>query len=310
MHAPVLAQADCANVVIESVHYSALYPSVIEVSAYYDGSDCIDYPSFILFDGNGDTLAIESVNFFCVGFGSPMTHPMTILADAVVPTGSFNAHLELYSGFGDTLVCSWDLSDVVLCPPAECQQAEIYTNTGDLEAFTAYWWITDENGNWMDQGTFEVDDIQHTHYDTTCLVPGSYELGFSPFSPIDEEFVIGITPSYNQSIGFNTWLDESESLGTCPSPGMRHALMVAIRSRRMTGTSYCYGWNRRLHLAEPDGRPLGDIRIYSIDGRLARSLQALTDRVTVDLNGLATGLHVVRVLRPEGHVTVQTIIIP
>lgn len=298
--------------VIESVHYSALYPSVIEVSAYYDGSDCIDYPSFILFDGNGDTLAIESVNFFCVGFGSPMTHPMTILADAIVPTGSFNAHLELYSGFGDTFVCSWELADVVLCPPAECQQAEIYiTNTGDLEAFTAYWWITDENGNWMDQGTFEVDDIQHTHYDTTCLVPGSYELGFSPFSPIDEEFVIGITPSYNQSIGFNTWLDESESPWDL-SFTWYAACVDGSNSITENDRNELLFWveHERLHLAEPDGRPLGDIRIYSIDGRLARSLHGLTDRVTVDLNGLATGLHVVRVLRPEGQVAVRTIIIP
>ena len=176
-----MAQPTCDNVVIEHIGYNAVNADLIDVRAYYDGSDCINYPSFILFDEAGDTLGIETVNFFCVGFGAAQTHSMLLHADAVVPTGTFNARLELYSGFGDTLYCSWELNDLFLCPPAGCQQAEIYiTNTGMLEAFEAYWWIYDEDEMLVDQGNFLVGDDMATHFDTTCLPPGTYQLGFSP----------------------------------------------------------------------------------------------------------------------------------
>jgi hypothetical protein len=309
--APLLSQADCGNVVIESVQYDPLFAGSIDVKAYYDGAECISYPSFMLFDQNGDTLAIETTNFFCVGNGSPQTHPMTIRPGVQIPTGAFDARLELYTDPGDSLACSWDLTDVMLCPSAECQQVEIYlTNTGDLVAFTAYWWVLDENGTWVDQGTFEVDDINHTHFETTCLVPGNYELGFSPFSPIDDSWIIGVTPSYQQSTGINTHTDEGQSswdlsfswFAACVDPG--NSIDEPVHSEvvfRMDGSV--------LHVNDTEGLSLGSIQIYSADGRMARSLQVQSDRTEINMSDLASGLHVVRIIQPNGMFFTRSIIL-
>ena len=310
---PALAQATCENVVIESILYNAVYPDVIDVRAYYDGTDCMTNPSFILFDEAGDTLGIEIVNFFCVGFGMAQTHSMTVHEDVVVPTGSFNARLELFSGFGDTLMCSWELNYLVLCPPAGCQEAEIYiTNTGELEAFEAYWWITNEDGSiQLDAGSFMVGDDVPTHFASTCLVPGTYQLGFSPFSPIDDEYVIGITPDYQQSGGFNTYVDDSESpwdlnftwYVAC-ADGTNSIAELAKDPLLITTAGSL------LSIVDPEAKQLGQVQLFSADGRLVRSLRVEGDRTEVDLSALAPGLHVVRIIRMNGSTTSRSIILP
>jgi len=296
----VHAQVDCDSIIVEQIRYSAVNSAVIEVSAYAQSTNCVSYPSFILFDQNGDTLARGSVNFFCLGLDLSQTHSLVVLPGAQVPANPFPGRLELYSGFGDSLVCSWDLSAIDLCPPAGCQQAEIYiTNTGELEAFEAYWWVTDEDGMQVDMGNFEVDDVMHTHFDTTCLVPGQYVLGFSPFSPIDEDYVIGITESYLRSIGTNTALDSSSSpweldfawYGACED------MTNAVPENRWDGTIISV-LDRQLNLVQPDG-PLGNIQLFSADGRLVRSLHVLSDRTTIDLYNLNPGLYSIRIIRSD-----------
>jgi hypothetical protein len=254
---------------------------------------------------------METVNYFCVGFGAVQTHSMTLHADADVPIGSFNARLELFSGFGDTLVCSWELNDLVLCPPAGCQDAEIYiTNTGSLEAFEAYWWVLDEDGMQVDQGNFHVGDDVATHFVNTCLVPGSYQLGFSPFSPIDDEYVIGITQDYQQSIGYNTHLDDGQSpwdllftwYVACSDGSNSIAEMVQDPLLITIA-------NGRLSIRDPRAEQLGQVQLFNADGRLARSLLVECDRTDVDLSTLAAGLHVVRVIRENGSTTARSIIL-
>lgn len=296
----VHAQVDCDSIIVEQIRYNAVDQTLIEISAYALGFDCVSYPSFILFDQNGDTLANETANFFCLGLGSPQTHSLVVLPGAQIPASPFPGRLELYSGFGDSLVCSWDLSAIELCPPVGCQPAEIYiTNTGELEAFEAYWSVFDEDGVLVDNGNFLVDDVTQTHFDTTCLFPGQYVLGFSPFSPIDEDYVIGITESYNRSIGTNTALDSSLSpyeldftwYGACVD------MTNAVPENRWDGTIISV-LDRQLNLVQPEG-PLGTIQLFSADGRLVRRVHVLSDRTTIDLYDLNPGLYSIRIIRSD-----------
>jgi len=294
----VHAQVDCDSIIVEQIRYNAVDQTRIEISAYAQSWNCVSYPSFILFDQSGDTLAQETVNFFCLGLGSPQTHPLMVLPGVQVPASPFPGRLELFSGFGDSLVCSWDLIAIDLCPPVGCQQAEIYiTNTGELEAFEAYWWVFDEVGMQVDNGNFLVDDVMQTHFDTTCLFPGQYVLGFSPFSPIDEEYVIGITESYFSSIGTNTAMDSSSTLWDLDFTwyGACEDLTNAVPENRWDGTIISV-LDRQLSLVQPDG-PLGNIQLFSADGRLVRSLHVQSDRTTIDLYDLKPGLYSIRIIR-------------
>lgn len=73
----------------------------IQVSNY--SSVLFDYPGFILFDSNMDTIAIETVNYFGISIG-PQPHTLNIVVPLILP---FSGFLNLYTGFYDSLACSF-----------------------------------------------------------------------------------------------------------------------------------------------------------------------------------------------------------
>jgi hypothetical protein len=60
---------------------------------------------------------------------------------------------------------------------------------------------------------------------------------------------------------------------------------------------------------DTEGLSLGSIQIYSADGRLARSLQAQSDHTEINTNDLASGIHVVRIIQPNGTFFTRSIIL-
>ena len=62
-----------------------------------------NYPGFMLVDSLGDTIAIETVNYFGIGQG-PQLHYLMITDTLEL---NVNYTLQLYSGFYDSLVCTY-----------------------------------------------------------------------------------------------------------------------------------------------------------------------------------------------------------
>lgn len=75
----------------------------LTLTAYNQSSVLFDYPSFILLDANGDTVAYEVVNYFGISAG-PQDHVMIVSGSIPLP---FFGTLQLYTGFGSSLSCSW-----------------------------------------------------------------------------------------------------------------------------------------------------------------------------------------------------------
>ncbi len=303
----ITAQDPCDEIVIGSVQYSAVHPDVLEIMAYSQGNDCVSYPSFILYAPNGDTLAMETVNFFCLGMGFPQTHFLAIQPGVQLPTGTFNASLELFTGFGETLVCTWDLNDLDPCPAESCIEAEIYlTNTGELVPFTAYWWITDDTGDQVDDGWFEMDENMATGFDTTCLAPGNYTLTFTPFSPIDESYVAGITRSWQQSIGTNV----AQQQDTTPLDLEFHWYLPcadgtnSIQEAELPGI-LLQSDHSLLGISALDNEPLGTVNLHTLDGRMVRSLSTRNASTNIPVDDLATGIHIVRIDRGNGEIIIR-----
>ncbi|MBL8000685.1 MAG: hypothetical protein JNL05_01880 [Flavobacteriales bacterium] len=307
----VKGQSPCAQLTVEQVRYDAFNPSAIELIVDNQSTELFSYPSFVLVDGQGDTLAGEQVNFF--GIGGQQAHYMLAEPGVTLPSGTFDATLLLYTSFGDSLSCTWDLQDITLCPTDSCVQAEIYlTNTGTLIPFSAYWWVSDAtDGSWVAQGYLDMDDVTATHFDTVCLAPGNYRLEFSPFSPIDQSYVAGITTNYAFSIGTNVALQQDTTpldldfgwYAACAdiTNGMDEARPMLPLVIVDSGT---------LLISDPLGRALGTVSVWGADGRLLASRGTNGSALTLSTAGMATGIVVVRCESSNGHTSAQRVLIP
>ena len=78
----------------------------IEVVVSNHSLDIISYPGFVLLAENGDTIAVEQVNYFGIGWDA-QSHILNIINQPSLPS---NATLELHSHFYDSLRCSWSVT--------------------------------------------------------------------------------------------------------------------------------------------------------------------------------------------------------
>ena len=78
----------------------------IEVVVSNHSVDIISYPGFVLLADNGDTIAIEEVNYFGIGWNEQL-HILNIVNQPTIPS---TVALELHSHFYDSLRCSWSLT--------------------------------------------------------------------------------------------------------------------------------------------------------------------------------------------------------
>ena len=96
----------CDSLEITCCQYNVFGPNTITITVTNNSSVLFDYPNFILFDSNMDTLAIETVTYFGIG-SNPQPHTMNMVAPLNLP---LTGYLNLYSLFGDTLTCSFQIT--------------------------------------------------------------------------------------------------------------------------------------------------------------------------------------------------------
>ena len=78
----------------------------MEVLTSNHSLDIMSYPGFILLAENGDTIAVEEVNYFGIGWNEQL-HILNIVNQPTLPTSVI---LELHTHFYDSLRCSWNLT--------------------------------------------------------------------------------------------------------------------------------------------------------------------------------------------------------
>lgn len=169
----VFAQDPCDGIEFQSISYNAFTDTAVIVHVTNNGPELFSYPGFILINNQGDTFAMEMVNFF--GIGQESIHSLEIRPGVMEPEEVFNGVLELHTGFYDSLWCSWPINQS-FCPPAKCADLVIGMQNwggalviGDFEYF-----LDDTNGNTIETGVYTmVDTIQYWE-DTLCLPVGEY----------------------------------------------------------------------------------------------------------------------------------------
>ncbi len=308
----LIAQSPCDELVIEGISYSPFDSTAIEVIVNNSSSDIFSYPSFVLLDAQGDTLAREVTGFFGIGMGPQAHYPVTV-PGAAIPEVPFDGTLLLLGMFGDTLYCEFDLTAISLCPPEECIPAEIYlTNTGPLVSFDVYWWVINvTDGSQVATGSFPMDDVMHTHFDALCLPPGRYILELSPFSPIDENYVLGITNNYAFSIGTNV----AQQQDSTPLDLSFHWYEACIDQTQSIDDNSARDiqlilQHGAIQITAPDHLPLGEVVLWASDGRLLEARSTGSPSLSLSVEGLAASVILVRVVDPQGRSFVQRIFIP
>ncbi len=306
------AQAPCSDLSLESISYSATDANTIELVVTNGSTDIFAYPAFMLLDAQVDTLAIEPFSFFGIGSG-PQEFQLENASGTPLPEAPFDGTLLLQGLFGDTLYCSWDLADILLCPAEECHEAEIYLmNMGTLEAFEVIWWVRNEDdASIVATGSFMMDETISTHTDTLCLPAGNYVLEVSDFSPIDESYNLGITGRIAYSIGTNVW----EQQDSTP-----HDLAFSWYERCANGIRSIADHDQRsiqvflqngsLHFRTADQLALGEVSVWTADGRLLAAGSSHASMLTIPMQEMATGILLARVMDTTGHSFVQRIFIP
>lgn len=176
------AQTACDSVTIDCCTFISNDTLIIQVSNH-STTVLFDYPGFMLVDSLGDTLAIETVNYFGISTG-PQAHTLIISGNLQLP---FSGFFELYTGFYDSLHCTFPItiSDTILSTKTFQQKMpfSVYPNPtqthatidfgADFEAQGCQLFLYDQLGRLLMQKPVQNTSIQ---LDLSNLPKGLYIL--------------------------------------------------------------------------------------------------------------------------------------
>jgi len=182
----------CDSLEILYVGFNPLNPEEIIVYVRNTNiNEIFSYPGFKLVDNTGDTVASETVDFF--GIGGYSAHRLNTTLEDYAPGTVFNGTLLLYTGFYDSLVCSFPVSEILI-PQSGCTDFMIYTTnyTGNIHQ-PLNWSVIDETGDTIFSGVhnYSIDSIGYQ--DSICLENGCYRLVVTADNPLEAVSDIGIS---------------------------------------------------------------------------------------------------------------------
>lgn len=279
----------CDSLVIESVQWQAFSDTALVVHVFNPTSELFDYPNFILYDAQGDTIANETVNFF--GIAGESWHTLALHGGATIPEGPFQGTLELYTGFGVELACTlsgtWDL-----CPPAPCSTLipSIMNTGGGITVGEFAWSIQSDQGNSVASGTFTLTNDAQFDTAHVCLPPGQYGLVVTPLDdPTGGQPIMIVYDQSGQG-------GPSQSITWTPPVPMSFSFYAPCIVGAQTvpeptsGSLHTRINGSAMRVWRTDGLPVGPLRLYDTQGRLLRSGGGNTSEALVELPNEAMGL--------------------
>ena len=96
----------CDSLTINCCTHNTAGPNTVVLEVENASSVLFDYPGFIIFDTNMDTIAVETVNYFGIS-ANFQQHVMNLVAPMQLP---FTGTLNLYTLFYANLACSWPIT--------------------------------------------------------------------------------------------------------------------------------------------------------------------------------------------------------
>ena len=94
----------CDSIIIQSCQTNATGEQIEVIVSNYS-TNIMSYPGFVILSENGDTIALEEVNYFGIGFNQ--LHILNVINPPNLP---MSITLELHTLFYDSLECSWNMT--------------------------------------------------------------------------------------------------------------------------------------------------------------------------------------------------------
>lgn len=282
----------CADLSIASVTYSAFYDSLIEVRLLNSGPIGWSYPSLIVYDPDGDTLAFHPADLFALT--DDQTIILSFVDGAAIPNGPTTGTIELWTGFNTTLECTFDVT-YDLCPAAPCLPLRpfMFTNESGMMPAHIPWQLQDSVGTATASGMFHLDSMNTYVNDSACLAPGNYSMVIDPGTADTEHLYFGIGSSAWNSPTLQYHLMDETSfaftvLESCME-GSNTIPEVMPASVRMTMDE------GMLTIMSTQEEPLERVELWDARGRQLLSTNVTGHTTQVDLRGMAAGVYPVRV---------------
>ena len=270
----------CDSLVIDVLWHPFTDDAVV-VHVLNNSSELFDYPNFILFDANGDTLAKETTNFF--GIAGESWHTLNVQAGATLPVVPFDGSLELWTDFTTDLACSWE-GTWDLCPPDPCANMLVtIQNLGGALAMGTYnWELYDADFQQVASGQLEMTETVQYDTDPVCLPPGSYSLDVSPNDP-----PTGGNPVFSVSTSWNITGPSQQVVWSLPVAMPFEFYLPCMDGTNAIGESHDsvglvvsqgpYG----ITLRTSDGSAIGEVRVLDVQGRTVSTLRIMQSEGTV-----------------------------
>lgn len=270
----------CADLDLVSLQWQAFGDTALMVHVLNNSSSIFAYPNFILFDAQGDTLAKETVNLF--GISNEGWHLMRIQSGIAMPDEAVNGRLELWTDFTEALACSWE-QEFSLCPDEACSDLEIHlSNSLSNPVIGTYNWMLSDHLGGMYNGQFALSAEEQEVSTTLCVPPGEYYLNVYPNEPGSMD-----APRFYASAGCDQRTNSGMATASLPvevpftffGPCISGTQSVAELSASALLVRNTIGG---LYVETGDGRPLGAVGLWDMQGRLHFSGQG-ADQLLVPL---------------------------
>ena len=176
----------CDSLEIDCCIFDSLGQNTVTLFATNQSSELFPYPSFALLDTNMDTIAMESVTYFGIGW-SPQPHTLNLVAPLTLP---FNGYLYLFSWMQDTLPCIFpftipdtttgisivpDKENLLDIFPNPVQQGNFVTiNTGNLQPGNAKLTLWNMQGRMICNKDYQISPKKINKIEIDNILTGIY----------------------------------------------------------------------------------------------------------------------------------------
>ncbi len=296
---PLRAQENCTDVFPASIAFSPFESSLIEIRVVNNGPIGWSYPSLVFYNAN-DSIAWAPAEYFALGNEQVFT--LQTLEGALIPTGPFYGKLELWTGFNDSLRCTW-YPEPFLCEPGACTvvHPHVLVSTGNAAGMQFTWTVTDTLQGTVASGTMTVPDGAMEAMDSVCLEPGHYALNLYNTWITGE----GVYFSMRGQAWNTTSSPQVElSSGAASSFTLLEACMQQINAveQNANGTFGVQVAGEELRLTRTDGRAIGAITVFDNAGRTVLQAFGGQDTLSLPLAQLRSGILLVRLVGANGQV--------
>lgn len=299
------AQTKCDSLDLE-ISYNAFYDSLIEVKVTNNGATYFNYPGFIIYDANHDTVAKEKQSLF--GISTASVHNLTIYP-GMVTNPSFNGTLDLYTYNYDSLTCSYPMN-FQLCPDT-CKEVivSLANMGGAIFTGTVQFAIKNSSAQTIRSGMFTIGNDQYDA-DTFCMYPGDYtlELSQSNLTPGGGKYYSIVQG--NMSV-FPFWWAYNETTDTTfPFSFYKKCPLISDVKTVAQATE---GFSTRLaqgllHVSLSNTSDNASIAIYTVDGRMITKAKIQNGKYQLNTDNIASGIYIIKVLQEGKQYTRKVLI--